>query len=89
MLAGAKHEHGLVQSALGTHRFMPEAFTLPSVHDFPWKDPKQEHWEVLEQILMQIRPKLMRDSYRLRTAPRLGAIFCRMLISIFRQMTLQ
>ena len=55
------------------HRFMPEAFTLPSisgleVHDFPWKDPKQEHWYVLEQILMQIRPKLMRDSYRLRTA---------------------
>jgi len=52
---------------------MPEAFTLPSitgleVHDFPWKDLKQEHWNVLERILMQIRPKLMRDSCRLRTA---------------------
>ncbi|CAE7337650.1 argB [Symbiodinium sp. CCMP2592] len=76
------------------HRFMPEAFTLPSisgleVYDFPWKDPKQEHWYMLERIVMQIRPKLMRDSYRLRTAADAWGNFCRMLILIFRQLILQ
>ena len=55
------------------HRFMAEAFTLPTlagleIHEFPWGDLKQSHWNVLLEILSRLRAKIVKDPHRLRSA---------------------